>query len=95
MQRYGFKSAKSLTAIEFTNERPDTFWKVINAGEYGFWANVNPAKPHRRWSQATERKIIDSSYTSVRIATQKFNGYEDQVGYLYKDYDETVEDLWH
>ena len=93
--KYGFKSAKSIRTIEFTSTRPTTFWEAVNFQEYGFWANVNPEKPHRRWSQATERKIIESSYTSVRIDTQKFNGYEEEVGYLYKDYDETVEDLWH
>lgn len=93
--KYGFKSAKSFKTIEFTDTRPDTFWKVVSSAEYGFWANVNPEKPHRRWSQATERKIVDSSYTSERIATQKFNGYEDQVAYLYNDMDESVEDLWH
>ena len=28
--------------------------------EYGFWANVNPEVPHRRWSQATERDITNN-----------------------------------
>jgi hypothetical protein len=60
-------------------ERPKTFWNTINQNEYGFWANVNPKQPHRRWSQATERKIVDNSYTTERIATQKFNGYEAEM----------------
>ena len=28
------------------------FWQAIQPSEYGFWANVNPAVSHPRWSQA-------------------------------------------
>jgi methionine sulfoxide reductase catalytic subunit len=52
--KYGFKSAKSLVKVSFTADRPKTFWEGLQASEYGFWANVNPAVPHPRWSQATE-----------------------------------------
>ena len=48
--KYGFKSAKALARITFTDKRPATFWEAIAPDEYGFWANVNPAVPHPRWS---------------------------------------------
>jgi methionine sulfoxide reductase catalytic subunit len=50
--KYGFKSIKSITRISLVEKRPDTFWEHLQASEYGFWANVNPAVPHPRWSQA-------------------------------------------
>jgi sulfoxide reductase catalytic subunit YedY len=40
---------------------------------------VNPAHPHPRWSQATERRIGESG----RRKTLPFNGYADQVASLY------------
>ncbi|HUV32113.1 MAG TPA: protein-methionine-sulfoxide reductase catalytic subunit MsrP, partial [Devosiaceae bacterium] len=51
--KYGFKSIKSIVKISFTAERPVGFWEALQANEYGFWANVNPAVAHPRWSQAT------------------------------------------
>ncbi len=79
--KYGFKSAKALVRISFTDKQPATFWEAIQSSEYGFWANVNPAVPHPRWSQATERLLG----TSERVPTQLFNGYADQVASLYTD----------
>lgn len=79
--KYGFKSIKSLVRISFTDERPVSFWEEIQAREYGFWANVNPKVPHARWSQATERVLG----TEQRVSTILYNGYEEQVGHLYKD----------
>jgi len=38
--KYGFKSIKSIVAIEFVKERPKTFWETVGPSEYGFWANV-------------------------------------------------------
>ena len=52
--KYGFKSAKSIVKVEFTDKRPVSFWEQLQDGEYGFWANVNPDVPHPRWSQAHE-----------------------------------------
>ena len=40
--KYGFKSAKALAKITFTEKRPVNFWQAIQPSEYGFWANVNP-----------------------------------------------------
>ena len=64
----------------FTDKRPKTFWEALSSTEYGFWANVNPAVPHPRWSQATEMVLG----TSERKPTQLFNGYGEQVAHLYK-----------
>jgi methionine sulfoxide reductase catalytic subunit len=51
--------------------------------EYGFYANVNPAVDHPRWSQATERRIGDLT----RRKTLPFNGYADEVAGLYDGMD--------
>jgi sulfoxide reductase catalytic subunit YedY len=78
--KYGFKSAKSLVKVSFTADRPKTFWEGLQASEYGFWANVNPAVPHPRWSQASERVLG----TDERVPTLIYNGYGEQVAGLYK-----------
>jgi len=78
--KYGFKSIKSIVKVTLTAERPKTFWEALGPSEYGFWANVNPAVPHPRWSQATERVLG----TDERVRTLLFNGYGEQVAGLYK-----------
>ena len=77
--KYGFKSGKAFVKVSFTDRQPKTFWAQISPSEYGFWANVNPAVPHPRWSQATERLIG----TDQRVPTQIFNGYGPFVASLY------------
>ena len=77
--KYGFKSVKSIVRFQFTDEQPKTFWESLAANEYGFWANVNPAVAHPRWSQATEEVIG----TGERVPTQLFNGYGAEVAALY------------
>ncbi len=79
--KYGFKSVKSIVRLTFTDKRPETFWESLQSSEYGFWANVNPAVPHPRWSQATEEVIG----TGERVPTQIYNGYGPEVAGLYKD----------
>lgn len=81
--KYGFKSIKAIVKIEFVAEEPISFWSKIAPDEYGFYANVNPKVSHPRWSQATERRIGESS----RRATLMFNGYGDQVASMYSDLD--------
>ena len=76
----GFKSGKSIVRIVFQEARPPTFWNTIQPQEYGFWANVNPAVPHPRWSQATERLIGSNE----RVPTQLFNGYGEFVAAMYE-----------
>ena len=87
--KYGFKAVKSINKIEFTDKQPVSFWEELQSKEYGFWANVNPAVSHPRWSQATERVLG----TGERIPTQIFNGYGDQVAHLYKGI-EAGDRLW-
>ncbi len=77
--KYGFKSAKALVRVSFTEKRPETFWRDLNPNEYGFWANVNPDVPHPRWSQAHERLLGSGEIVPTRI----YNGYGDQVAQLY------------
>ena len=77
--KYGFKSIKSIVGIDFTAEQPRTFWNSNRPREYGFAANVDPAVPHPRWSQASE-KMID---TGERRATLPYNGYGEWVAGLY------------
>ena len=79
--KYGFKGIKSVVKITFTDTRPVSFWEQLAANEYGFWANVNPEVDHPRWSQATERMLG----TGDRLPSQLYNGYAEQVAYLYKD----------
>jgi sulfoxide reductase catalytic subunit YedY len=81
--KYGFKSVKSIVRFELVTERPKTFWEALQSSEYGFWANVNPAVPHPRWSQAHERVLG----TNEEVPTLLFNGYGDQVADLYRGLD--------
>ena len=86
--KYGFKSAKSLVKIRFTDKPPATAWNKAAAQEYGFYSNVNPDVPHPRWSQATERRIGEQGgLFAKRRKTLIFNGYEPQVGQLYAGMD--------
>ena len=78
--KYGFKSAKSIVRFSFVEKRPVGLWEELQSSEYGFWANVNPAVPHPRWSQATEEVIG----TGERRPTLIFNGYGEYVADLYK-----------
>jgi methionine sulfoxide reductase catalytic subunit len=79
--KYGFKSAKALAKISFTEKRPMNFWQAIQPSEYGFWANVNPAVSHPRWSQAQERLLGSNEM----VPTQIYNGYGEFVASLYSD----------
>ncbi len=78
--KYGYKNPKSIVEIEFLAKQPETFWHKTAASEYGFFSNVNPTKPHPRWSQAHEKLIPKME---VR-PTQMYNGYEKWVGSMYK-----------
>ena len=78
--KYGYKSIKSIVAIELVKEQPATLWETLAPQEYPFESNVDPMVPHPRWSQAFER-MID---TGRRVRTKKYNGYADQVAALYE-----------
>ena len=81
--KYGFKGVKAIVKIRFTYTMPRTTWNDAASNEYGFYANVNPAVDHPRWSQAKERRIGQFQ----KIATLPFNGYADQVASLYAGMD--------
>ena len=81
--KYGFKSIKSIDAIEFTEEQPPTTWNLAAPHEYGFYSNVNPEVSHPRWSQKRERRIGEL----FKRETLMFNGYADEVASLYAGMD--------
>jgi sulfoxide reductase catalytic subunit YedY len=84
--KYGFKSIKSIVKIELVDYQPETLWNNAAPNEYGFYSNVNPNVSHPRWSQTTERRIGELG----RRATHMFNGYAEQVAYLYEGMDLAV-----
>jgi sulfoxide reductase catalytic subunit YedY len=83
--KYGFKSIKSIVKISLVAAEPPTTWNIQAPNEYGFYSNVNPNVPHPRWSQAGERRIGESSFSSRN--TLLFNGYAEQVAHLYEGMD--------
>lgn len=86
--KYGFKGIKSIVKIRLVEKMPPTTWNILAPNEYGFYANVNPAVDHPRWSQASERFIGPGGvFDTERQDTLPFNGYGDQVASLYKGMD--------
>jgi len=80
--KYGFKSAKAIVRIRFTEKQPLNTWNISAPQEYGFYSNVNPNVDHPRWSQAKERRLGEF----FKRPTLMFNGY-DQVASLYSGMD--------
>ncbi len=80
--KYGFKSAKAIVKISFTEKQPVNTWNKAAPNEYGFYSNVNPTVDHPRWSQAKERRLGEF----LKRPTLMFNGY-DQVASLYNGMD--------
>jgi sulfoxide reductase catalytic subunit YedY len=88
--KYGFKSIKSIVAINFVERMPKTAWNDLQPREYGFFSNVNPGVDHPRWSQKTERRIAGDGAGRLfpqRIETRLFNGYADHVASMYSGMD--------
>jgi sulfoxide reductase catalytic subunit YedY len=81
--KYGFKSIKAVVKIELVAEQPATLWSTAAPNEYGFYSNVNPGRPHPRWSQDSERRIGELG----RRPTLPFNGYGEHVAHLYDGMD--------
>jgi sulfoxide reductase catalytic subunit YedY len=81
--KYGFKSIKSIVRIALVEAQPPTTWSQQAPDEYGFYANVNPAVDHPRWSQKSERRVGELR----RRPTLPFNGYAAQVAGLYAGMD--------
>jgi methionine sulfoxide reductase catalytic subunit len=84
--KYGFKGIKSIVKIRFVEKQPFSSWQQAWPEAYGFYANVNPAVEHPKWSQATEARL-PSLFKTMR--TMPFNGYGDQVASLYTRMDLT------
>jgi len=80
--KYGFKSAKAIVRVRFTDKQPVNSWNKAAPNEYGFYSNVNPNVDHPRWSQAKERRLGEF----LKRPTLMFNGY-DQVASLYSGMD--------
>ncbi len=80
--KYGFKSAKAIVRVRFTDIQPRNTWNVMAPNEYGFYSNVNPNVDHPRWSQAKERRLGEF----LKRPTLMFNGYN-QVASLYSGMD--------
>ncbi|WP_373413954.1 protein-methionine-sulfoxide reductase catalytic subunit MsrP [Ensifer aridi] len=86
--KYGFKGIKSIVKISLTETPPPCTWNLTAPNEYGFYANVNPAVDHPRWSQATEIRVGEGGFFgSNRRDTLPFNGYADEVASLYAGMD--------
>ena len=83
--KYGFKSIKSVTKINFVEKMPDTSWNLEAPNEYGFYSNVNPYVSHPRWSQKRERRIGEFR----KRDTLMHNGYAEHVAHLYEGMDLT------
>ncbi len=81
--KYGFKSIKSIVKIRFIEKATASSWMKAGPHEYGYFANVNPAVDHPRWSQAKERRIGEF----LKRDTLPFNGYADQVADMYAGLD--------
>jgi sulfoxide reductase catalytic subunit YedY len=78
--KYGYKSPKSIVKLELVADPPPTFWHALQPVEYGFYSNVNPKKPHPRWSQEIEEDLG----TGEKRQTLLYNGYGEQVARMYK-----------
>jgi sulfoxide reductase catalytic subunit YedY len=85
--KYGYKSAKSIVKIKFTDKEPHTTWNDMQPDNYGFYSNVNPNVDTVPWSQAHERLLNTNSVFPKYQPTQLFNGYGDQVASMYAGMD--------
>jgi sulfoxide reductase catalytic subunit YedY len=81
--KYGFKSIKSIVKITLNPTQTRSTWHEVAPKEFGFYANVNPAVDHPRWSQARER-VLGKFFKQDTLA---FNGYAKEVSHLYKNMD--------
>jgi sulfoxide reductase catalytic subunit YedY len=81
--KYGYASPKFVVKIETSDEDRTGTWGELSRQEYaGNMKIVNPNQPHPRWSQANERLITVEG--TQNVDTLYLNGYEEEVGYLYK-----------
>ncbi|HWP85776.1 MAG TPA: protein-methionine-sulfoxide reductase catalytic subunit MsrP [Terriglobia bacterium] len=77
--KYGFKSTKSIVAIDLTADPPQNLWKEPGSSHHDFYANVNPRDAGPRYNQSRERVIG----TWETRPTLPYNGYGEFVAHLY------------
>lgn len=77
--KYGFKSIKSITAIEFVASQPQAYFNQQLMPASHFVANVNPAERYLNRPQKYE-KVIG---TFQMRPTEIYNGYGQYVAHLY------------
>jgi sulfoxide reductase catalytic subunit YedY len=85
--KYGFKSIKAIARIRMVSNQPNSSWMQSSPSEYGFYANVNPAVSHPRWSQRRETRLGELT----KRDTLPFNGYAEQVASLYQGMDLAID----
>jgi sulfoxide reductase catalytic subunit YedY len=84
--KYGFKSAKSLVKIRFTEKEPATAWNKASPGIRLLFQRKSkrgspPLEP------GDERRIGEDGLFAKKRKTLMFNGYEAQVGQMYAGMD--------
>jgi len=87
--KYAIKSIKAIVRIDLVAEMPVSFWMAAGPEEHGFYSNVNPDVPHPRWNQGREYRFLGQNPEPI-LPTLPFNGYAEEVAYLYEGMDLTV-----
>ena len=67
--KYGFKGIKSIVQRDVRREAAAEHLAAEQPSEYGFYANVNPAVDHPRWTQATRaahRRVLPPQDAAVQ-----------------------------
>ena len=77
--KYSYKGPNAVVSIELSSERPASTWETALPHEYEFSGNVDPARPHPRWGQGTERRLDRAG----RWRSLPYNGYGKDVQDLY------------
>jgi sulfoxide reductase catalytic subunit YedY len=79
--KYGFKGIKSIERIEFTQEKPSTFWTEVEPTLYGFNSIVNPNVPNPLLGSQERERFFKKTWDYR--PTLLYNGYGDYVAHLY------------
>ena len=87
--KYGFKGAKSIVKIRFTEKMPISSWMKAGPSEYGFYANVNPNVEHPRWSQSVSYTHLDV-YKRQVLATVKIARGEKEAAKALIEYSKSI-----
>ena len=85
-RKYGFKSIKSVVAIDFVEQRPTTFWEAIAANDI-----LGQRQPR---SRSTLVAGVGKGAERRKRCPQLFNGYAEEVAGLYAGLDAQSERLF-